>query len=263
MSECQLTKGVTVDFERYQRMQAAEAGVKKILPLLEEVMLAGTSGSRGMRNFLSVAKQALDEMRAQSWLTGDDEWSDTSSPEPTEADYRDLQAKHDELLTELFNERQKASALAAQVAYWKDIAEDCAVAPTKTEACKILMMAQELNEDGPSKLDCAEAEIEALRVQVEQLREFALSVNRKCADYIMGGNRINHEDMGAAAFDVYKATSGQCLAEIKAQAGRDGFIAGYDEAWRQLFGTSSPEQSAAFHANEYVKKLRQAAKAGE
>lgn len=51
------------------------------------------------------------------------EYSDTATPEPTADDYRQLQCKHDELQTMLFNERQKAKELVAQVWRLQGIAD--------------------------------------------------------------------------------------------------------------------------------------------
>lgn len=44
----------------------------------------------------------------------DQDWSDAGSPAPTPEDYRDLQAKFDQLQTELFNERKKSADLSKQ-----------------------------------------------------------------------------------------------------------------------------------------------------
>lgn len=70
-------------------------------------------------------------------------------------------------------------------------------------------------------------ELEALTVQVEQLREFILTVNRNCAAYIMDGKRINFEKLGAAAYDLYKSTPVQCLAERDAEVAKAAFYECY------------------------------------
>lgn len=49
----------------------------------------------------------------------------------------------------------------------------------------------------------------------------------------------------------------QHLAEIRAEAGRAGFIAGYNECCRQVFGSPAPEYATPHFANQYADKIRQ------
>lgn len=122
-------------------------------------------------------------------------------------------------------------------------------------------------------------ELEALKAQVEELREFALSVNRKCADYIMDGKRIDFETLGVAAYDSYRATPAQCLAEIRAQAVinfadmiRGAYLSGFVPSDLNVYDVY---QSARNHVkdnykinipawdDEVANQLRQQAKGGE
>lgn len=60
---------------------------------------------------LYCSKACSKTKRAQS----DREWNDEHTEPPTPDDYRELQAQYDQLQTQLFNERQKSAALAAEV----------------------------------------------------------------------------------------------------------------------------------------------------
>lgn len=57
-----------------------------------------------------------DEQLAEAGLKrADQPWTDDGTTAPTPDDYRELQAQYDQLQTQLFNERQKSAALAAEV----------------------------------------------------------------------------------------------------------------------------------------------------
>ena len=102
-------------------------------------------------------------------------------------------------------------------------------------------------------------ERDAIKAQVEQLREFALNVNRKCADYIMDGKRIDFEALGVSAFDAYRATPAQCLAardaEIKAQV--------VENLEEPLFASGKADADIGEWLKEQAKLIRQQVKGGE
>lgn len=52
-------------------------------------------------------------------------------------------------------------------------------------------------------------------------------------------------------------------AEIKAQAGRDGFIAGYKKMWHDEYGTNAPDYSYIGSAELYADQIRQQDEVGE
>lgn len=100
----------------------------------------------------------------------------------------------------------------------------------------------------PRELGCAEAEIEALRAQVEQLRE--------AAKYAFD-NWLNSKDVFGAMqllSGIANKTPAQCLAEIKAQAGRDGYAVG----WQACMDYQS--KGVCLWEAEYTNQLRQQAK---
>lgn len=49
---------------RQGKERALEAQKQRVIQLLDNVIMAGTSGSRGMRNFITEAKRAYDEIRS-------------------------------------------------------------------------------------------------------------------------------------------------------------------------------------------------------
>lgn len=54
---------------------------------------------------------------------------------------------------------------------------------------------------------------------------------------------------------VIKATPTQCLREIKAEAGRAGFVEGYDSCWVQHYGTRAPEHATAYSSEQYAESV--------
>lgn len=71
----------------------------------------------------------------------------------------------------------------------------------------------------------------------------------------------------ASARELINKTPAQCLAEVKAQAGMDGFIAGANDAAAYIAqqinaGSSSIDLDAGIAADKYANKIRQSAKAG-
>ena len=93
-----------------------------------------------------------------------------------------------------------------------------------------------------------------LSAQVEVLRVAALN-----AISFMSGGQAK-----AKLRDAYDATPAQCLAardaEIKAQAGRDGFIAGYFHCRNEGFQFEDELENSA---DAYANQLRQQAKRGD
>lgn len=59
------------------------------------------------------------------------------------------------------------------------------------------------------------------------------------------------------AIQVLDATPQQHLAEIRAEAGRAGFVAGYHKMHIGFVGTLAPSGGAESAADQYVEKLRQ------
>lgn len=114
--------------------------------------------------------------------------------------------------------------------------------------------AQELN-DYISNL---EDENEALKAQVEQLHK-GFSDLQSChlnSEYYKTLSKIRV---------IFNATPAQCLAEIKAQAGRDSFIAGANDAAAYIAqqinaGSSSIDLDTSLAADKYANQLRQQAK---
>lgn len=59
------------------------------------------------------------------------------------------------------------------------------------------------------------------------------------------------------ARELIDATPQQCLAEIKAEAGRAGFIAGYHKMHIEFVGSLASSEGAEFAADQYADKIRQ------
>lgn len=57
--------------------------------------------------------------------------------------------------------------------------------------------------------------------------------------------------------EVISKNPKQCLAKVKADAGRVGFIAGYESAWAEAFGISKPEFLSKYKADQYAEHIRQ------
>lgn len=150
------------------------------------------------------------------------EYSDTATPEPTDDDYRQLQQKHDELQTMLFNERQKAKELVAQVHGLQGIAD------------AFIENVQEVTE-----LLTASGDAPNIKLLVEAL------------------NRI------ADDAETLPAAPAQFLADIEAQAGRVGFVAGINARRDIEYDVHNGDWKAADRAaDEYANQIRQQAKAG-
>lgn len=101
-----------------------------------------------------------------------------------------------------------------------------------------------------------------LKAQVEQLRELAeFWINQSKP---VGGRKDEYMTWLALGHQsaAMNATPAQCLAEIKAQAGRDGFIAGADS----YFDRHSDEEMSEHvlnSADQYANQLREQAKGAE
>lgn len=99
----------------------------------------------------------------------------------------------------------------------------------------------------------AEKEIEALKVQVEQLREIVAAVAHIGVDFGFGEYELEPEYIEKSRKRL-EATPAQCLAEIKAQAFKQGFEACINAAVKM--GMIDAD-------GEFSNQLRQQAKAGE
>lgn len=100
-------------------------------------------------------------------------------------------------------------------------------------------------------------ERDALKAQVEQLREQLeyMAQQHRCGCGHPACNRCYDDKQNAI---VLEATPAQCLAEVKAQAGRDGFIAGADS----YFDRHSDEEMSEHvlnSADQYANQIRQQA----
>jgi hypothetical protein len=56
---------------------------------------------------------------------------------------------------------------------------------------------------------------------------------------------------------VLQATPEQCLNQIKAEAGRAGFVAGYEKCWRESYGTKPNTDSVDEYADSYANRVQQ------
>jgi hypothetical protein len=95
-----------------------------------------------------------------------------------------------------------------------------------------------------------EAERDALAAQVEALKDAANSAYchwNSSSDVFGGMKRL---------IAAVEATPAQCLADVRAEAGRAGFIAGC-ELIIDLVSDGSNTGAYKFHADEYAKKIRQ------
>ncbi|WNO60851.1 hypothetical protein [Rheinheimera sp. MMS21-TC3] len=108
-------------------------------------------------------------------------------------------------------------------------------------------------------IEDAEKERDQLKAQVKQLRLWADRLSFELA----------HDDnyQTSHAFcelqDSLAVTPAQCLAEIKARAGRDGFIAGVDYSESANYLPQQPSNLTIKAAEKYANQLRQQAKVGE
>ena len=58
------------------------------------------------------------------------------------------------------------------------------------------------------------------------------------------------------AREIINETPSQCLAEIKAEAGKAGFVAGYHKMHIEFVGSLASSEGAEFAANQYADKIR-------
>ena len=74
-------------------------------------------------------------------------------------------------------------------------------------------------------------------------------------------NKLKRENKELKAErEALNNTPAQCPREILAEAGRAGFVAGYNECWRQVFGTTAPEYSSGHTADLYAERIHQGGK---
>ena len=103
-------------------------------------------------------------------------------------------------------------------------------------------------------------ERDALAAQVEQLRSGLNQAIELLVTALIEPEQITDTEISELR-DIEQATPAQCLAEVKAQAGRDGFIAG---ATRVMDEYCAPRPFFLERkADKYANQLRQSAKAGE
>lgn len=121
-----------------------------------------------------------------------------------------------------------------------------------------------LNKAIQSAYDLGQLERDELKAQVELLQQAISTV--RLAGKVGGFAQQSLADAKAERLawmklnEISTATPAQCLAEINAQAGRDGFVAGINYTNEVHFNGATPDiRAAENHANQ----LRQAAKAGE
>ena len=95
-----------------------------------------------------------------------------------------------------------------------------------------------------------QAQVELLRTSLDDiLEDMQLSMELSESDCDVWKGRIK---------DTLSGTPAQCLAEVEAQAGRDGFIDGA-HLINTVAGTFSADEIES-HANEYANQLRQASR---
>lgn len=100
----------------------------------------------------------------------------------------------------------------------------------------------------------------ALQAQVKQLRNGLNQAIELLVTALVEPQQITDSEISELR-DIEQATPTQCLAEIKAQAGRDGFVACYFSLRKVQCGDVFDLVKAA---DEYANQIRQqAAKAGE
>lgn len=121
----------------------------------------------------------------------------------------------------------------------------------------------------------AEKEIEALKAQVEQLREDSLVAfgdgfydgylryAKLCGDLEFTDDVMRQSELAEAGSIFGKMVGSSVrVAEIKAQAGRDGFVAGANDAAAYIAqqinaGSSSIDLDTSLAADKYANKIRQ------
>lgn len=86
-----------------------------------------------------------------------------------------------------------------------------------------------------------ENERDALVAQVEMLRN--------------AWGSVKATDWNKPLDEAFSATPQQCLAEIKAEAGRAGFVAGYHKCWRESYGTKPNTDSVDEYADSYANRV--------
>ena len=99
----------------------------------------------------------------------------------------------------------------------------------------------------------AEQRISELEAQVEQLRDSMEDLMAFQVKHLDVWHNLPYDRCSA----LLKATPAQCLAEIKAQAGRDGFVECYFALRRAEYGDVFDLVKSA---DEYANQLRQQAK---
>ena len=100
------------------------------------------------------------------------------------------------------------------------------------------------------------AENEALAAQIETLKSlFPLDCLVGC-DGMLNYPIKKYNNV----VDAFNLAPQQCLAEIKAEAGRAGFIAGYHKMHIEFVGSLASSEGAEFAANQYAAKVQQGEK---
>lgn len=109
------------------------------------------------------------------------------------------------------------------------------------------------------KLKQIKAERDALAAQVENL----LYVSKELSACISEYKNLPQQSVKQAMFNInnrlqprINLTPQQSLNEIRAEAGRAGFIAGYHKMHIEFAGSLAPSGSAGMAADEYAESIR-------
>ncbi len=96
---------------------------------------------------------------------------------------------------------------------------------------------------------------EELQAQVEVLQDAAIKIClRLDAD---GVSTYGIADDVESLQEVVNKTPATCLAQVKAEAGRAGFIAGYHKMHIEFVGSIAPAGSAEHAADQYAERIKQ------
>lgn len=108
-------------------------------------------------------------------------------------------------------------------------------------------------------------ERDALVAQGAAYKERSYQLNKLCDELIdhLRYNKAERDEVlnefwnKQEAIKYVPSEPQPCLVEIKADAGRDGFVSGYEKCWRESYGTKPNTDSVDEYADSYAAKVRQ------
>lgn len=119
----------------------------------------------------------------------------------------------------------------------------------------------QINEDAVTHIESLVAERDYFKNGMAELQDIIdkLELERDAlAARIQAAERVEKifSETPELVFDDCLKLFADEIREIEAKAGRAGFVEGYDECWRQVFGTDVPEYATAYSADQYAERVK-------